>query len=90
MGKKAKKIKERLIDLFKGIFGSKRRSRLGVGVEKFDGDSFKLEWLKYLSKGFLDKLSSNESLVKTIRRKVTFVKTIYIQKKSMRRESHSM
>ena len=36
MGKKAKKIKERLIDLFKGIFGSKRRSRLGVGVEKFD------------------------------------------------------
>lgn len=36
VGKKAKKIKERLIDLFKGIFGSKRRSRLGVGAEKLN------------------------------------------------------
>ena len=42
-----------------------------IAPQNFDGDSFKLEWLKYLSKGFLDKLNSNESLVKTIRRKVT-------------------
>lgn len=42
-----------------------------IAPQKFDGDSFKLEWLKYLSKGFLDKLSSNESLVKIIRSKVT-------------------
>ena len=33
MEKKVKKMKERIIDLFKGIFGSKRRSRLGVGVQ---------------------------------------------------------
>ena len=39
MGKRTKKIKERLIDLFKEVFGSKRRSRLGVGAEKFDGAS---------------------------------------------------
>ena len=42
-----------------------------IDPQNFDSDSFKLEWLKYLSKGFLDKLSSNESLVKIIRRKVT-------------------
>lgn len=42
-----------------------------IAPQNFDGDNFKLEWLKYLSKGFLDKLSSNESLVKIIRRKVT-------------------
>ena len=45
--------------------------RFVIEPQKFDGDSFKLEWLKYLSKVFLDKLSSNESLVKNIRRKVT-------------------
>ncbi len=42
-----------------------------IAPQEFDSDSFKLEWLKYLSKGFLDKLNPNESLVKTIRRKVT-------------------
>ena len=42
-----------------------------IEPQKFDNDSFKLEWLKYLSKGFLNELRSNESLVKTIRSKVT-------------------
>ena len=42
-----------------------------IAPQNFDSHNFKLEWLKYLSKGFLDKLSSNESFVKTIRRKVT-------------------
>ena len=42
-----------------------------IAPQNFDGDNFKLEWLKYLSKGFLDKLSSNEPLVKIIRSKVT-------------------
>lgn len=41
-----------------------------IDSQNFDSDNFKLEWLKYLSKGFLDKLSSNESLVEIIRRKV--------------------
>ena len=42
-----------------------------IAPQNFDSDSFKLEWLKYLSRGFLDKLSSNESFVKNIRCKVT-------------------
>ena len=39
MGKVFKKIEEKFKNLFGLVFNNKRRSRLGVGVEKFDEDS---------------------------------------------------
>ena len=39
MGKVFKKLEEKFKNLFGLVFNNKRRSCLGVGVEKFDGES---------------------------------------------------